>query len=108
MQYHWTANVAEVAGDIHPDSILSRTLFKNAHVKAVLFTFDAGQSLSEHTASQAAVIQIISGEATLTLGEDTFEAGPGAMAYMEPNLKHGLVARSPLTMLLFLFQPRTA
>lgn len=108
MPYHWTENVAALAGEIQPDSILSRTVFKNEHVKAVLFAFDTGQSLSEHSAAQAAIIQIVSGEATVTIGGDTFDAGPGAMAYMEPRLSHSVVAKSPLTMLLLLVQKKAS
>jgi quercetin dioxygenase-like cupin family protein len=102
MAYEWVENVAALVPDIPPDGILSRTLFKNEHVKAVLFGFDAGQSLSEHQAAQPAVLHILSGEATLTLGDDVREAGPGSVAYMEPRLKHSVLARTPLTMLLLM------
>lgn len=101
---HWTDNVAELAGYIQPESILSRTVFKNEHAKAVLFAFDAGQALSEHQAAQPAIIQIISGEATVQIGDETHEAGPGALAYLEPRLKHSVVANTPLVLLLFLLQ----
>lgn len=37
--------------EIPQDGILSRTLYQDEHVKAVLFDFDKGQDLSEHTAS---------------------------------------------------------
>ena len=35
---------------LESDSILSRTIYNDNQVKAVLFTFAAGQELSEHTA----------------------------------------------------------
>lgn len=100
--FEWIEDVAALVSEIPPDGILSRTLFKNPHVKVVLFAFDAGQSLSEHQAAQPAVLQFLSGEATLTLGDETREAGPGSTAYMEPRLKHSVLAKTPLTMLLLL------
>ncbi|MBL8154225.1 MAG: cupin domain-containing protein [Anaerolineae bacterium] len=88
--------------DIPADSIVSRTFHKDAQFKAVLFGFDAGQSLSEHSAGQTAVIHILSGTATITLGEDTFEVGSGAWMHLPPRLKHSVLAKSPLVMLLLL------
>lgn len=106
--FAWIDDVTALVAEIPPDGILSRTLFKNPHVKAVLFAFDAGQSLSEHQAAQPAVLQILSGEAMLTLGDETRAAGPGSVAYMEPRLKHSVLAKTPLTMLLLLLaKPET-
>lgn len=104
--YHWTESLDDLAGVIQPESILSRVVFKNEHVKAVLFAFDQGQALSEHQAAQPAVLQILSGEATLTLGDDVLSAQPGALAYLEPRLKHSVVAKTPMTMLLLLLQSK--
>ena len=54
--------------DIPQDGILSRTIYAGERLKAIIFGFDAGQELSEHTASMPAIIHIVSGEARLTLG----------------------------------------
>ncbi len=104
--YHWTDNLAALTGEIQPDSIISRVVFKNEYVKAVLFGFDQGQALSEHQAGQPAVVQILSGQATVTIGDDVHQAGPGAFFYMEPRLKHSVVAETPMTMLLLLIQAK--
>jgi quercetin dioxygenase-like cupin family protein len=88
--------------DIQTGSIVSRTFFKGEQVKAVLFGFDAGQALSEHTSSQPATIQIINGEATITLGDDSHEVVAGAWIHMTPKLKHSVYAKTPLTMLLLM------
>ena len=58
---------------IQPESIVSRTFYKDDQMKAILFGFDSGQELSEHTSSQTAIIQIVKGEATVTLGDDAHE-----------------------------------
>ena len=100
--YTWFENLPDLMSDIPKDSIVSRTVYKDPTVKVVLFGFDAGQSLSEHTAAQPAVIHILSGEGTLTLGAAEKAVHAGTWVHMPPNLKHSLVAKTPLKMLLLL------
>lgn len=95
-------NLSDQLPEIPPNSILSRTLHADDNVKAVLFGFDAGQELSEHTASQPASILILQGEADLTLGEEQRSAGSGTWVHMPPHLPHSVHARTPLVMLLLL------
>lgn len=87
---------------IPPQSIVSRTFCKDGQLKAILFGFDAGQELSEHTSSQAAIIQLVKGEALVTLGDDQYDLAAGAWIHMPPRLKHGIVAKTPLLMLLLM------
>lgn len=86
------------------ESIVSRTIYKDARTKVVLFAFSPGQELSEHTASSAAIIHILQGEARLKLGEDDLDASSGAWIRMPPQLPHSLYARTPVLMLLLLLQ----
>lgn len=86
-----------------PDSVISRTFYKDECLKAILFGFDAGQELSEHTSSQAAIIQIVEGEADVTVGEDRHDLRAGSWLHMPPRLKHSIHARTRLVMLLLMF-----
>jgi quercetin dioxygenase-like cupin family protein len=97
---------ADLAAEVEPpgDGILSRTLYNDDRVKAVIFGFGAGQELSEHTASSPAILQVVRGEAKLTLGSDEVEAKPGAWIYMPPHLKHAIYAKTTLIMLLLLIK----
>ncbi len=90
--------------DIPADSILSRTIYGDEQVKAVLFNFAAGQELSEHTAAMPAIIHILQGEARLTLGGEALEAGAGTWVHMAANLPHSLLAKTPVTMLLLMLK----
>ena len=90
----------ETETPIPENGILSRTLYNDDQVKLVLFGFAAGQELSAHTAPMAASLQFVSGEAKLTLGEDVREVKAGAFVFMPPQLPHGILARTPLVMLL--------
>ena len=85
---------------ISPDSIVSRPLHADERSKVVLFGFDSGQELSEHTASVPAIIHILSGEAELTLGGESKTAAAGAWVWMPANLPHSVAAKTPLVMLL--------
>ncbi len=103
VDYTMIADLAGLVGSIQPDSIISRTFYKGDKLKAVLFGFDAGQSLSEHTSTYAAIIQIIQGNATVTVGDDTHEMAAGSWLHMAPNLKHSVHARTPVVMVLMMF-----
>jgi quercetin dioxygenase-like cupin family protein len=97
-------NLPELATAIQPDSITSRSFYRDDQVKVMLFGFASGQELSEHTSSHAAIIQIVEGEATLTLGADRHEVCAGACIHMSPQLPHSVLAKTPLIMLLYMFQ----
>ena len=90
--------------EIPADAILSRTLYNDDTIKVVLFGFAVGQELSEHTASTAAIIQILKGEADLRLGNDAIDARAGTWVHMPPQLPHSLRARTPMIMLLILLK----
>src|SRR5262245_33757797 len=97
---------SDLAKEVQPPDkgILSRTLFNDDRLKAVLFGFAQGEELSEHTASMPAVLHFLQGEAKLTLGDDTLEASPGTWSHMPAGLKHSIQAKSPVVMLLMLLK----
>ena len=66
----------------------------------MLFAFDAGQELTEHTASVAALLQVVSGRFRVTTGGDTFEMGAEAWLRLDPHEPHSLVALEPSRLLL--------
>ena len=85
---------------IPENGILSRTLYNDDHLKVVIFGFAPGQELSAHTAPMAASIYFVRGEAQLTLGADVREVKAGCFVHMAPQLQHGILARTPVVMLL--------
>lgn len=98
--YTLIPELAALIESIPTDSIVSRTFVRSSGVKGIVFGFAVGQELSEHTSSQTAIIQIVSGEADVTLGGDAHTMGAGSWVLMPPNLKHSIVAKTPLVMLL--------
>jgi quercetin dioxygenase-like cupin family protein len=99
--------LAEVT--IPENGILSRTLFNDERVKVLVFGFATGQELTAHTAPMPAIIQILQGEARLTLGgNNTIRGKPGTLVHMAPHLEHGIYAETPVVMLLLMLkQPKT-
>ncbi len=104
LPYTYIADLVEQVGEFPEDSILSRTIYDDDHLKVVLFGFAVGQELSEHTASMPAIIHILQGEARLTVGDDVKEAAPGTWVHMEANLPHSILAKTPTTMLLMMMK----
>lgn len=103
LSFTFLADVAEQASP-PVDGILSRTVHNDEQVKAVIFGFGAGQELSEHTATMPAVLQFLSGEASLTLGEETLEARAGTFVHMPAGLRHAIRAKTPTVLLLLLLK----
>lgn len=95
-------NLIDGIDAIPTESIVSRTIYRDAALKAILFAFAPGQELSEHTASVPAILQILEGECDVTLGNDAFEAKAGFWAHMPARLTHSIVARTPVRMLLLM------
>ncbi len=85
---------------IPKDGTLSRTIHRDDKVKVVLFGFAGGQELSQHTASVPAIIEILSGEARVTLDGEEKELSRGSWVFMDANLPHAIYARTEVVMLL--------
>jgi len=86
------------------NGILSRTIYSDDRIGVTIFGFDAGQELSEHTSTKAAIIEILQGEAEILLGDARHEAGPGTWIHMPAGLHHTIEARTPVVMLLTLMK----
>jgi quercetin dioxygenase-like cupin family protein len=97
-------HINDLAKEAQPpeNGILSRTLYNDDRVKAVIFGFAQGEELSEHTASMPAILQFIQGEATVTLGDDRHEAKVGTWVHMPAGQRHSIQAKTPVVMLLML------
>lgn len=80
--------------------IVSKTIYESPGLNVVLFTFDAGQQLSEHTASMPAIIHLLEGEAEVQLGEQRIDGKAGFWAYLPAKLPHAIRAKTRLAMLL--------
>ena len=87
--------------DYQKDSVVSREVIKKELGTVTFFAFDQGQGLSEHSAPFDAMVQVIDGEAEITISgkKNTVEAGQ--IIIMPANEPHALQAEnSPFKMIL--------
>jgi len=77
-------HILDLAKEAEPpaDGILSRTVFQDDRIKAVVFDFGQGQELSEHTTAKQAMLFFVKGEASVGLGDDMQEAKAGTWIHM--------------------------
>ncbi len=85
-------------------SVVSKILLKKDIGNITLFSFDAGQGLSEHTAPFDAVVQILDGQAEITIGGEKHQVKAGEMLIMPANVPHALHAPQKFKMLLVMIR----
>jgi len=105
MDYRFLANLQEELA-LPEKGILSHVLQKDDHVNVTLFGFSAGEELSSHSAPTPAILYFLEGEANVQLGQDTVAAQAGSFVYMPPMLPHGILAKTPVRMLLVQMKPQ--
>jgi quercetin dioxygenase-like cupin family protein len=88
-----------------PNGIVSRTLLRAPNGRVVLFGFAEGQELTEHTSTQQALIQVLSGECEFFLNGQPRAMKAGDLLFMPPNLPHAVKATKQFSMLLTLLKP---
>lgn len=81
-------------------SVVSRTLIDKKAGTVTLFAFDEQQGLSEHTAPYDAMVQIIDGEAEVTISGKAHYLKQGEMIIMPAKKPHALRAIKKFKMLL--------
>ncbi len=85
-------------------SVVSKTLLKKDTGNITLFSFDAGQGLSEHTSPYDAVVHVIDGEAVITIGGKSQTVKAGQMLIMPAGVPHALMADVQFKMLLIMIR----
>lgn len=84
--------------------IASRVLAKNAGGNLTLFAFDRGQGLTEHTSPFDAMVMVLEGRLTLTIGGSPVDAAPGTIVRMPAGVPHAVDAPEPARMLLIMLR----
>ena len=82
------------------DAVISKTLLDKPTGTLTLFAFDAGQGLSEHTSPYDATVQILDGQAMITIDGRQIQVDAGQLIVMPANVPHALSAEKPFKMLL--------
>ena len=85
-------------------AIVSRTLLQEESGTLTVFAFDAGQALSEHTVPFNAFIQVLDGEAEITIGGRPLLVQTGEIVLMPGGVSHKVRAVQRFKMLLSMFK----
>lgn len=84
--------------------IVSKSIYDSKHSKVVLFCFEEGQFLSEHTAPFEAHISVLDGEGEFLLGTETLTGTKGSFFVMNNGMLHAIKAKKKLVFLLTLIK----
>lgn len=99
-------SVIDIAANIdYADrSIVSKTLMDKKAGTLTLFSFDAGQGLSEHTSPYDATVLVLEGEAEITIGGKAMKAQAGGLVIMPAGVPHSVRAEQRFKMLLIMIR----
>ncbi|MBA3011633.1 MAG: cupin domain-containing protein [Proteobacteria bacterium] len=86
--------------DYEDGRVVSRTLSSKSHVNITLFAFDKGEEISAHTSPGDAMVQVLDGQARITIDKETLDAIAGQVVVMPANVSHSVFAASRFKMLL--------
>jgi quercetin dioxygenase-like cupin family protein len=85
-------------------AVVSRTVIDKPAGTVTLFSLEKGQGLSEHTAPYDALVNIIDGEAEITISGQASRVKKGEMLIMPANDPHALKALTRFKMLLVMIK----
>lgn len=80
--------------------VISRTISQTPFVSITLFSLDKGEGISTHITPGDAMVQVLDGEAEITIDSNVFIVKAGETIIMPSNVPHGLEARERFQMLL--------
>ena len=80
--------------------VVSMTIAQIPTVNITLFSLEKGEGISTHITAGDAMVQVIDGEAEITIGEQVITVKTGETVIMPSNIPHGLEAKQRFKMLL--------
>ncbi len=90
--------------DYAADAVVSKIITKNAAGNLTLFAFDKGQGLSKHSAPFDAIIQVLEGNAKVTIDDKEHLLEAGQLIIMPANIPHSVDAIEQFKMLLIMIK----
>ncbi len=91
---------------VAPESTVSRTVLKEEGARVVLFSFDKGQVLTEHTAAMPVLLQTLKGHLRITADGRTVDLVPGEIIHFGTRLAHAVEAMEPSILALTMLDTR--
>ena len=96
---HWNLNEIET-----PDGTRSPVVLhsQEGERRVVLLAIDPGQTLSEHQVKEAALLLVVDGTVRVEAGDESVDAGPGALFRFDPDERHSVSSDGAARLLLLL------
>lgn len=94
--------------EVVPDATVSRTVLRAEGARVVLFGFDSGQELSEHTAAVPIMLHVIDGRLRVGAGDQRVELTAGGLVHIAARVPHDVLALEPSRMVLTMLDPRSS
>ena len=85
-------------------SVISKTILKKPSGNITLFSFDAGEGLSEHSSPHEAMVQILDGSAEISIAGEAQEVRAGQCIILPANIPHALKAFESFKMMLVMIK----
>lgn len=93
---------------VQPEATVSRTVLRAAGVRVVMFSFDVGQELTEHTAAMPVLLQVLEGRLAITADARTEDLQPGGLIHLDARVPHAVYAYEPSLLVLTMVDPRAS
>ena len=87
---------------VQPQATVSRTALKADRTNVVVFAFDAGEELREHTAAVPVLLFAIEGSLRITADGRTVDLTPGGLLHLGARVPHAVEASAPAKLALCL------
>lgn len=100
--------VLNLAGQVQAQAgqIVSKTLAQNSAVSITLFAFSKGEEISTHDSTGDAMVQVLEGTGTFTVGGKPHQVHAGEVLIMPATVPHAVYAGEAFKMLLTVVFPQ--
>lgn len=92
--------------EVQQDATVSRTVLTAEGARLVLFAFDAGQELTEHTAAMPVVLTVLDGHLRISADGRTVDLRPRGIVHFGTRLPHAVEAVAPSKLALLMLDAR--
>lgn len=92
--------------DYQEGAVVSREIIKKETGTVTIFAFDNGEGLSEHSAPFDAMVQVLEGEALITINGEENTVKAGEMIIMPADIPHALHAVENYKMILTMIKSK--
>lgn len=93
---------------VSQEATTSRVVVNNPLMRVVVFAFDTGELLTDHSSPRAVVVQLLTGALRFTVDRTEHAMVPGDVIYLAPGARHSLIADAPSQLSLVMVNTEAA